>query len=497
MISGQFDAIIPMLCVTLAGLVVLLAEAFRGRNERMPIGGLAIIGLVGAGAATILLWASTGEDGSGPVSFGVVAADRFGLFINMVLVVVGLLTVMFSSQTIERDKLPAGEYYAMMLFAIVGMMLMAQATDLLVIFLALETMSIAVYVLTGMRRDQQQSTEAAFKYFLLGAFASAFFLYGIAFLFGATGTTNIDAMSTTIAAQSMSDNPMILIGMGLLIVGFAFKIAAVPFHMWSPDAYEGAPTVVTGFMSTAVKAAAIAAFVRVFLKGLDPLLLQWAPVLWWIAAATMIVGTVVGVAQTSVKRMLAYSSIAHGGFILAGLIAGNDEGKAAILFYLAAYGLTNMGAFGVIAMLGTRERANDDLRDYAGLFHSHPGLAILMTFFLLSLGGFPPTAGFIAKWYVFSAVIGATEQGSLQTAAVTGGYTLAIIGLLSSVVSVFFYLRVVVMMYMTDRDARPVPAPVPAVAMAGLIISLIGVLYLGVLPSRVIDIAQASIGTIF
>ena len=492
MISGQFDAVIPMLCVTLAGLVVLLAEAFRGRDERMPIGGLAIIGLLGAGAATILLWDSGAED-----SFGVVSADKFGLFINLVLVAVGLLTVMFSSQTIERDKLPAGEYYAIMLFAIVGMMLMGQATDLLVIFLALETMSIAVYILTGIKRDQQQSTEAAFKYFLLGAFASSFFLYGIAFLYGVTGTTSIDAMSTKIAAQSMSGNPMILLGMGLLIVGFAFKIAAVPFHMWSPDAYEGAPTVVTGFMSTGVKAAAIAAFVRVFLKGLDPLILDWAPVLWWIAAATMIVGTVVGVAQTSVKRMLAYSSIAHGGYILAGLIAGNEAGKAAILFYLAAYALTNMGAFGVIALLGSRDRANDDLRDYAGLWHSHPALATLMTFFLLSLGGFPPTAGFIAKWYVFSALIGATETGSLETAAATGGYTLAIIGLLSSVVSVFFYLRIVVMMYMTDRDARPVPPPVPAVAMAGLIISLIGVLYLGVLPSRVIDIAQQSITTIF
>jgi NADH-quinone oxidoreductase subunit N len=393
--------------------------------------------------------------------------------------------VMFSAQTVERDRLPAGEYYAVLMFAIFGMMLMGQATDLLVIFLALETMSIAVYVLTGIRRDQHQGTEAAFKYFLLGAFASSFFLYGIAFLYGVTGTTNIERLSTAIAAQSMSGNPMILLGTGLLIVGFAFKIAAVPFHMWSPDAYEGAPTVVTGFMSTGVKAAAIAAFVRVFLKGLDPMIADWAPVLWWIAAATMIVGTVVGVAQTSLKRMLAYSSIAHGGYLLAGLVAGSDVGKASILFYLAAYALTNLGAFGVIAILGSRERANDDLRDYAGLWHSHPALATLMTFFLLSLGGFPPTAGFIAKWYVFSAAVG------------SGYYGLAIIGVLSSVVSVFLYLRIVVMMYMTDRDARPVPAAVPAMAMAALVLSMIGVLYLGVLPSRVIDFAQASISTIF
>ncbi len=479
MISSQFDAVIPILCVTLAGLVVLLAEAFRGRDEKMPIGGLAIIGLVGAGIASVLLWDRNTE------SFGAVTGDNFGLFVNVVLVIVGILTVVFSASTVERDRIPAGEYYAVMLFAIVGMMLMGQATDLLVIFLALETMSLAVYVLTGMRRDQQQSTEAAFKYFLLGAFASSFFLYGIAFLYGTTGTTNIDELSTRIAAQSMSGNPMILLGIGLLIVGFAFKVAAVPFHMWSPDAYEGAPAVVTGFMSTGVKAAAVAAFVRVFLKGLDPMIADWAPIIWWIAALTMVVGTVVGVAQTSLKRMLAYSSIAHGGYILAALVAGNEVGKAAILFYLAAYALTNLGAFGIIALLGTRERANDDLRDYAGLWHSHPALATLMTFFLLSLGGFPPTAGFIAKWYVFSAAIG------------SGYYGLAIIGVLSSVVSVFFYLRIVVMMYMTDRDARPVPPQISGLAMGGLVFAMLGVLYLGVLPTRVIELAQQSISTIF
>ena len=479
MISSSFDAIIPMLCVALAGLVVLLAEAFRGRGEKMPIGGLAIIGLVGAGAASILLW------NRNATSFGVVTADNFSLFVNLILVGVGILTVIFSSQTVDRDGIPAGEYYAIMLFAIVGMMLMGQATDLLVIFLALETMSIAVYILTGIRRDQQQSTEAAFKYFLLGAFASAFFLYGIAFLYGVTGSTNLDRIGSVIAAQSMSGNPMILLGVGLLIVGFAFKVAAVPFHMWSPDVYEGAPAVVTGFMSTGVKAAAVAAFVRVFLSSLEPMITDWAPVLWVIAAATMILGTVVGVAQTSLKRMLAYSSVAHGGYLLAGLVAGNDVGKAAILFYLAAYALTNLGAFGVIALLGTRERANDDLRDYAGLFKSHPALAVLMTFFLLSLGGFPPTAGFIAKWYVFSAAIG------------SGYYSLAIIGVLSSVVSVFFYLRIVVMMFMTDRDARQVPAPITTMAYVGLALSLAGVLYLGVLPTAIIDFAQASISTIF
>ncbi|MEZ5284325.1 MAG: NADH-quinone oxidoreductase subunit N [Vicinamibacterales bacterium] len=466
MFSNSFDAVIPVICVTLAGLVVMLAESFRRKDERMPLGGLAIIGLVGAAAATILLW------NRNATSFGVVTADNFALFVNMVIIVVGILTVVVSSQTVERDGLPAGEYYATLLFAIVGMMLMAQATDLLLVFLALETMSIAVYVLTGLRRDQLQSTEAAFKYFLLGAFASSFFLYGVAFIYGVTGSTGLDRVGSAIAAQSMSGNFMILLGVGLMLVGFAFKIAAVPFHMWSPDAYEGAPTVITGFMSTGVKAAAIAAFARVFLSALEPMITDWAPVVWAIAAATMVVGTVVGVAQTSLKRMLAYSSIAHGGYLLLGILAGNDVGKAAILYYLAAYALTNLGAFGIMALLGSRERANDDLRDYAGLAKSHPALAALMTFFLLSLGGFPPTAGFIAKWYVFSAAVGA------------GYYGLAIIGVLSSVVSVFFYLRIVVMMYMSERDARPVPGPIAGVAMAGTAVSLAGVLYLGVLPAR-------------
>jgi NADH-quinone oxidoreductase subunit N len=479
MFSAQFDAVIPVICLAMAGLAVMLAESFRLKNESMPLGGLAIIGLVGAGAASIFLWDRTAT------SFGVVTADNFALFVNLVLVAVGILTVFFTSQTAARDRLPAGEFYSLMLFSMVGMMLMVQASDLLLMFLALETMSIAVYVLTGIRRDQLASTEAAFKYFLLGAFASSFFLYGIAFIYGLTGSTSLDRVGSVIAAQSMSGNPMILLAVGLLLVGFGFKVAAVPFHMWSPDAYEGAPAVVTGFMSTGVKAAAVAAFARVFLTALEPMINEWAPVLWVIAAATMIVGTVLGVAQTSLKRMLAYSSIAHGGYLLVGLVAGNDVGKAAILFYLAAYALTNLGAFGIIALLGARERANDDLRDYAGLWYSHPGLATLMTIFLLSLGGFPPTAGFIAKWYVFSAAVGA------------GYYGLAIIGVLSSVVSVFFYLRIVVMMYMSERDARPVPAPVTTMALTALGLAVAGVLYLGVLPTQVIDIAQDSVTTIF
>jgi len=489
MFTLQLDAVVPMLCVTLGALAAMAGEAISAKGQRMPVGWFGIVGLTGAAVSSVILWNPMPD--AFREDFGVIVADNFGLFVTLILTAVGALTVMFSSQVIHRDNLPAGEYYALVLFSIVGMIMMATATDLLVIFVALEILSLAVYVLTGIRRDNLAGTEAAFKYFLLGAISSAFFLYGIAFTYGVTGSTRLSAVSSFLSAQSMSTNPMVLIAVGLLLVGFAFKISAVPFHMWTPDAYEGAPAIVTGFMSTGVKAAAFAAFARVFLSSFEPFReptqahLGWAPVVATIAAATMILGTVVGVAQTNLKRMLAYSSIAHGGYLLVGLVAAGQVGKAAILFYLLAYSVTNLAAFGVIALLGARDRANDTLRDYAGLWHSSPGLAALMTVCLLSLGGLPPTAGFIGKWYIFQAAVGA-------------GYTwLAIIGVLTSVVSVFFYLRVVVMMYMAERDGAPAPQRVTGVGMAVLTLAIAAIFYLGVLPTPVLNFASQSIATIF
>jgi NADH-quinone oxidoreductase subunit N len=473
----SLNAIVPMLCVTAAAIAAMVAEAFRLPGERMPIAPLGVIGLVGAAAASILLW------GRNVSSFGVVVADNFGLFVTGVLIVVGLLSLAMSGPTVERENLPRGEYYALMLFAIAGMMLMATAVDLLLIFLALEVLSLAVYVLTGIRRTVPTASEAAFKYFLLGAFSSAFFLYGIAFTYGLTGSTHLDRVASAMTSRTAGTTQ--LLAVGLVLVGFAFKVSAVPFHMWTPDAYDGAPAPVTGFMSTGVKAAAFAAFVRVFLAAFEPLKTEWSAVVWVIAAATMIVGTVVGVAQSSVKRMLAYSSIAHAGYLLVAVIAANDVGRGAVLFYLLAYSVTNVGAFGIIALLENGEQPNDRIADYAGLWNQHPGLAALMTIFLLSLGGFPPLAGFIAKWYVFSA-------------AIKAGYTwLAIIGVLTSVISVFFYLRVVVMMYMTPNERPAALLPVPRIVGAALAVSAILVFYLGILPARVLDWATASINTIF
>jgi len=480
MMLSSFNAVVPMACVTAAAIAAMTAEAFREPGERMPIGPLGVIGLAGAAIASVALW------NHNTASYDVVTADNFGLFVTGILIVVGVLSLALSAPTVERERLPQGEYYALLLFAIAGMMLMATALDLVVIFLALEVLSLAVYVLTGIRRSSAAATEAAFKYFLLGGFSSAFFLYGIAFTYGLTGgSTRLERVSSLMAAQASPATPMQLLAVGLLLVGFAFKVSAVPFHMWTPDAYEGAPPAVAGFMSTGVKAAAFAAFVRVFLKAFEPLQRDWWMVVWAMAAATMIVGTFVGVAQRNVKRMLAYSSIAHGGYLLVALVSANDVGKGAVLFYLLAYAVTNLGAFGVVALLESEDRPNDDVRDFAGLWNEHPGLAALMTIFLLSLGGFPPTAGFIGKWYVFSAAVK------------SGYYWLAVIGVLTSVVSVFFYLRVVVMMYMSQGDAAARFPPVPRLAGAALVASAILVFYLGILPARVLDWAAASLSTIF
>jgi NADH-quinone oxidoreductase subunit N len=479
---NNFAAVIPMVIVALSAVAAMLAEAFRQPGERMPIAGLGLIGLAGAAVASVLLWDTRAE------GFGVIRSDNFALFINLVLCIVGVLTMLFSDDVVEREGIPPGEYYALTLFAISGMMLMAAAIDLLIIFLALEILSLAVYVLTGIRRTSAAGAEAAFKYFLLGAFSSAFFLYGIAFAFAICGSTRLEPLGAALAAQGAgAPQTLALLAVGLLVVGFAFKISAVPFHMWTPDAYEGAPTIVTAFMSTGVKAAAFAAFVRVFLWSLEPMQAHWTPVLSWIAAATMILGTVVGVVQTNVKRMLAYSSIAHAGYLMVGMVsnsASNGAGKAAVLFYLLAYAITNLGALGIVALLGSPHNEHDQLRDFAGLSRSRPLMAALMTVFLLSLGGFPPTAGFIGKWYIFSAAVQERH------------YWLAIIGVLTSVVSVFFYLRIAVMMYMTE-GAESIRPRVPVTAMVGLALATIGVFYLGVLPTRVLQLAVDSIPTIF
>ena len=475
----DFTTIIPVLIVTLAGCFVLIAEAIRRRGDWTPHGLLATIGLGGA------IWTSVEQWNQNNVGFGVIVADNYALFFNIAICGMGLLTVMLSTGTAARDRLPEGEYYALMMFSIAGMMLMGATRDLLIVFLALEIMSLGVYVLTAIKRSSDIGAEAGFKYFVLGGFSSAFFLYGIALVYAFAGTTRLDEIVQLVAGQASEPNILLALAMILLLVGFAFKVSAVPFHMWAPDAYQGAPTLVTGFMSTAVKAAAFAAFARVFLSALEPLRDHWIPILAAIAGVTMILGTVVAVAQSSVKRMLAYSSIAHAGYLLLGLVAANAAGKTAVLFYVVGYAVTTLGAFGVLAALSTHDRPHDDVRDFAGLGRERPGLAAILTIFLLSLGGFPPTVGFIAKWAVFGAAVQA------------GQYALAVLGVLTSVVSVFFYLRIVVMMYMSPDKAPNHRPAVPVVAFAGLLFALAAIFYLGVLPGQLLSVAAKSAAAIF
>jgi NADH-quinone oxidoreductase subunit N len=481
-VLSNIIAIVPVLIVVLAACAVLVAEAFRRPGDTMPVGWLAVIGVLGGMLTSVQLW---GRSGEAAVAFGVVVVDNYAVFFNVLLCLIGLITILVSMGPAERDRLPIGEYYALMLFSLSGMMLMGATRDLLVIFLALEIMSLGVYVLTGLKRTSEASAEAAFKYFVLGAFSSAFFLYGIAFAFAVTGTTRLNELGVRIASSTLNPEILVVMATALLLVGFAFKVSAVPFHMWTPDAYQGAPTLVTGFMSTGVKAAAFAAFVRVFLTAFEPMRVDWIPVVSAIAGITMIVGTVVGVAQSSVKRMLAYSSIAHAGYLLVGLVAASSAGKAAILFYLVAYAVTNLGAFGILAALATPDRPHDDVRDFAGLGAERPGLAALLTIFLLSLGGFPPTVGFVAKWYIFNAAL----QENLVA--------LAVLGVLTSVVSVFFYLRIVVQMYMSEEPAPGQRPPVSTFAAVGLTLAVVAVFYLGVLPGQLLAVAAESVTSIF
>ncbi len=479
---NDFSAIAPVLMVTLAACTTMIAEAFRQQRDLAAGRWFGIYGIIGLGGA---LAASLNQWNQSLVGFGVISVDNFTVFFNVMLCAIGILTIILSAGNADRDRLPLGEYYTLMLFAIVGMMLMASTTDLLVIFIALEIMSLGVYVMTALKRSSAEGAEAAFKYFVLGAFSSAFFLYGIAMAYAVSGTTRLDEIGMRIASSALDPGILTILAMVLLLVGFAFKVGAVPFHMWTPDAYQGAPTLVTGFMSTGIKAAAFAAFIRVFLSTFEPMRLDWIPIVTVIAALTMILGTVVGVAQTSVKRMLAYSSIAHAGYLLVGLVAASSAGKAAMLFYLVAYSVTNLGAFGVLAALATPDRQHDDVRDFRGMWKERPGLSALLTMFLLSLGGFPPTVGFIGKWYIFNAAL---QEGL---------YTLAILGVLTSVVSVFFYLRIVVMMYMSDETAPEHRPAVSAMTTAGLLIALAGVIYLGVLPGGLLSIAADSVASIF
>ncbi len=496
----SYIATVPIVCVVLGGLAATVAEAFRQPNERMPIGGLAIVGLLAAAVAAVLLWDRRAE------SFGVVSADKFGLFVTLVLVIVGILTVAVSSQVVERDGLPQGEYYALTMFAIAGMMLMAVATDLLVMFIALEILSVSLYVLIGIRRNVRTSAEAAFKYFLLGAFSSAFFLYGVAFTFGIAGSTRLDRIGIAMSGQTLSYGPLTHLALALLLVGFAFKVSAVPFHMWTPDAYEGAPTPTTAFMAVVVKSAAFAVMARVLIVAFplgSPLSAApagWVSILTGLAILTMVLGNFAGLMQDNVKRLLAYSSIAHAGYILVGIVAAGAiraetpleadlfraDALGAVLYYLLGYTLATAGAFAVVSVCARRHREVARVADLNGFARRSPGLAFAFLLCILSLLGVPPTAGFFGKLYLFKLAVGA------------GLWPLAVIGVLTSVAAAYYYLRLLVAVYMRDAESDDCATAVVTVrGRLGIAVAAVSLVVVGLLPSRFLSVATQSVFDLF
>lgn len=455
----ELAGIAPEVALAAGALVLLVVDAFlRGHvRGRWYLPWLATAALGVSLYFAVDAWGLVhSEEGGNKLQLaGMVALDGFGIFVKISLAVFGLLTVWLGREYLVRERLEEPEFYALLLFVLAGMMLIAAAADLIMIFLALEMLSLPIYVLVGLRRRSPESQESAMKYFLLGAFSSAFFLFGIALAYGAVGSTSLyaseGAPGLSIVEHLRSVPPegvaLMVFASGLLIVGLGFKIAAVPFHMWTPDAYQGAPSPVTGFMAAATKIAAFAALIRLLDAILFPLRWDWRPLLIAIAIATMIVGAVLAVVQEDVKRLLAYSSIAHAGFVLTGVVAASDRGVAGSLFYLATYGVTVLGAFAVVSILSGPEERNVRLAHYRGLFFSRPLLSGALTLFLLSLAGVPGTSGFVAKVLVFGP-------------AIDSGYPwLAVIGVIASAVAAFLYLRVLVVMYMQEPEAEAVTVP--------------------------------------
>ena len=477
---GLLKAALPETVLAAWAMLLLLDAAWHHKSPgaQRRVGLLALAGLALAAAATVWLWAS-GARNAGIAT--TLALDPFRFAVDLIVLLAAALAILLSLDYLERERILVPEYHVLVLLAAVGMMLLAGGEDLFVIFLGLELMSVSVYVLSGIDRRSLVGGEAALKYFLLGAFASAFFLYGIALLYGATGSTRLPMIAAQIGPLGLRTHPMLLAGMALLFVGFGFKVAAVPFHMWTPDVYDGAPTPVTGFMATAVKAAAFAALVRVLLEAFGSLHVVWEQVVWWLAAATMIVGNLIALAQRSLKRMLAYSSIAHAGYLLTALVAGSTAGAAAFLFYLLFYTLMTVGAFAILALKGRDGERDVLVDDLAGLAESHPWLAFGMTVCMLSLLGFPGTAGFIGKWYILISATG-------------GGYgVLATILVLTSVVSAGYYLPVVMAMYMkpSSHEGAHAGVLVPRLAGVTLAVMVAALLVFGLWPNRVLDAARA------
>jgi NADH-quinone oxidoreductase subunit N len=503
----NFSLILPELIVGGAGVLVMLVDAFVRPTQRWITGSLSLAGLVAAGFSCVWLW-MYGVD-MGADFNGMIVLDELRLSFTLIVLFVSALTILISMVWVEGERLPAGEFHSLLLFATSGMMLMASGGDLVIIFLGLEILSIATYVMAGFRRSDLRSNESSLKYFILGSFSSAFLLYGIALIYGATATVTGEAGTTNIAeiARRLDTSvypPLLFAGAAMLLVGFGFKVATAPFHVWTPDVYEGAPTPVTAFMAAGPKAAGFASFLRVFLIGFPFVATTasvsgqahqaWLHSLFLMAILTMTIGNVVAIVQNNVKRMLAYSSIAHAGYALVGFVAAGATGDAeqrgaamaAVAFYMLTYAVMNLGAFSIVTLLARNNDRRTEVEDYNGIAARAPGLAFALSLFLLSLLGMPLTAGFMGKIMVFRAALNA------GTTAVNGEllYALVVIGVLNTAVSAYYYLRLIIVMFFRERNTEWSAPRIPAALSVALVITVLGVFYLGIFPGRVIDAFQ-------
>jgi NADH-quinone oxidoreductase subunit N len=463
--AADLIRILPQILLCGFGILVMVLDPFVPPPRKSLLGWLALIGVLAAAGGT--LWTS---DNPG-LAFGrAIAADHFSFYFFYLFLLVAALTVLGSINYLERDGMQHGEFYALILMGTAGMCFMASSTDLIMVFIGLEISSISTYILAGFRRRDALANEASLKYFLLGSFATAFFLYGIAFVYGLTGTTNLLDLSGRLA-QPAQWTMLARVALLLMFVGLAFKLSTVPFQVWAPDVYQGAPAPVTAFLSVGPKAAAFAILLRILLGGLASAASISFWVIWVSAILTMCLGNFAAIWQTNVKRLLAYSAIAHAGYVLVGVAAGSQEGTSAVLFYLTAYALMNVGAFVLIAHLAGNGELSTQIEDYTGLAYIRPGTAACMTVFLLSLAGFPTTAGFLGKFFLFRAAIHSHLIG------------LTIIALLNSVVSVYYYLRIVVAMYMREGKTRTSTTNLPMALRTALAVSVVGIFYLGLFPN--------------
>ncbi len=468
----DFYNILPELVLTGGALLVLVADVLLGRTRGTALAAITLA-VIGATALSLVPF----RDVHVVVANGLLAVDRFALFFKIVFLIAAAITVLMSIRFLELEGASPGEYYFLILCATLGMMIMAGGIDLISIFIGLETMAVSFYILAGFMKPNQRSNEAAVKYFLLGAFSLGILLYGMSLMYGLSGTTNLRTMATIFATQPR--DPRLVLAVILVVAGVGFKIAAVPFHMWAPDVYEGAPTPITAFLSVGSKAASFAMLLRLFLEGLPSMSADWQQLFWVLSVVTMTAGNIAAVTQTNVKRLLAYSSIAHAGYLLIGVVAGTSRGVTAMLIYLFVYAFMQLGAFAVVIVLHRRDTVGDELKDFSGLSARNPVAAFAMLLFMLSLGGIPPTAGFMGKFWLFGAAIDAQC------------YWLATIGVLNSAISLYYYVRIVVFMYIKRDAAGSEPTTSPALGLV-LGLTIAATLVLGVYPRLLFDVAAAS-----